>query len=263
MDSELRLLLKLSRGLPRVRGCGKLAAVLTRFYNRKSRPDVQMDVFGSQMLLTPSEALDGELLFCPQMYERLEMAHLRSYLRPGHVFLDAGANVGFYSLTASTLVGRTGKVLAIEANRANFERLQANLQLNAMQNVLPRNVGLSDKADVLRLGLNLSGNRGGHSFLAPGDGGEMVQCAPLLDVIREAGIDRIDAAKFDIEGFEFRVLEAFFSAKPPPSLVPRFIIIEQNRLLREKAGDALGLLRQQGFAVTKIKDQNYLAVRKV
>lgn len=261
MDSELRLLLKLSRRLPKMRGSGKVAGVLTSFYNRKPRPEVQAEVFGAQMLLTPREALDGQLLFCPQMYERLEMGLLRDFLRPGHVFLDAGSNIGFYTLTASQLVGPRGKVLAIEANRTNFTRLNNNLQLNNSANVIAHNVGLSDRTEVLRLGLNLSGNSGGHSFLAAGDGGEMVTCAPLLDVLREAGIESIDAAKFDIEGFEFKVLDAFFRAKPPQALIPRFIIIEQMRLLSEKAGDALALLRREGFTVRKIKDQNHLAVR--
>lgn len=189
------------------------------------------------------------------------MGLLRDFLRPGHVFLDAGSNIGFYTLTASQLVGPRGKVLAIEANRTNFTRLNNNLQLNNSANVIAHNVGLSDRTEVLRLGLNLSGNSGGHSFLAAGDGGEMVTCAPLLDVLREAGIESIDAAKFDIEGFEFKVLDAFFRAKPPQALIPRFIIIEQMRLLSEKAGDALALLRREGFTVRKIKDQNHLAVR--
>jgi FkbM family methyltransferase len=261
MNAELRLLLRVSRNLPRIRGSGKVAGVLTSFYNRKQRPDVHADVFGSRMRLTPSEALDGQLLFCPQMYERIEMVRLQRYLQPGHVFLDAGSNIGFYTLVASRRVGAIGKVLAIEADPTNFNRLQENLKLNAASNVVARNVGLSDKSEVLRLGLNLSGNRGGHSFLANGDGGEMIPCTPLLDVIREAGITRIDAAKFDIEGFEHRVLNAFFAANPPAALVPRFIIIEQNKLLRQKAGDALELLRGHGFKVLKIKDQNYLATR--
>jgi hypothetical protein len=58
------------------------------------------------------------------------------------------------------------------------------------------------------------------------------------------------------------VLDAFFRSNPPKELIPRFIIIEQMRLLSEKAGDALALLRREGFTVRLIKDQNYLAVRK-
>ena len=262
MDSELRFLLNFSRALPAMRGSGKVAGVLTSFYNRKHRPEVQAEVFGAQMRLTPGEALDGQLLFCPQMYELLEMRLLREFLKPGHVFLDAGSNIGFYSLTASQLVGPTGRVLAIEADRTNYARLSNNLKLNNSANVTAKNVGLSDRVETLRLGLNLSGNSGGHSFLAAGDGGEMVKCAPLLDVLRDAGIERIDAAKFDIEGFEFKVLDAFFRSNPPKELIPRFIIIEQMRLLSEKAGDALALLRREGFTVRKIKDQNHLAVRK-
>src|SRR5437867_1266193 len=95
MDNELRLLLKLSRCFPRVRGFGRLGGLLSRFYNRKDRPDVLADVLGHQMVLKPRECVDGALLFCPQLYERLEIKCLRRYLKPGGYFLDAGANIGF------------------------------------------------------------------------------------------------------------------------------------------------------------------------
>ena len=45
-----------------------------------SKARMQAKVFGAQMCLTPREALDGQLLFCPQMYERLEMGLLRDFL---------------------------------------------------------------------------------------------------------------------------------------------------------------------------------------
>jgi FkbM family methyltransferase len=261
-DVELRLLLKLSRRFPQVRGFGRMGGLVARFYNRKERREVVVDVLGHRMALDPKECVDSALLFCPHLYERLATRCLRHYLSPGGRFLDAGANIGFYSLIAADLVGPSGQVLAVEADPFNFRRLERNVSLSNLKDILIlRNVGLSDKSEILRLGLNLTGNRGGNSFIDKGDGGVMVRCESLLEVLAGAGVDRIDVAKFDIEGFEHRVLKGFLGSAPA-ACVPRAIIIEQNpRLLELGAGDALNLLREHGFAVSRIKDQDYLALR--
>ena len=47
-------------------------------------------------------------------------------LKPDAVFIDVGAHHGYYSLLASTMVGRGGKVLAIEASQHSFDLLQQN-----------------------------------------------------------------------------------------------------------------------------------------
>lgn len=41
---------------------------------------------------------------------------LQRRLKPGDVFVDVGANIGYYSILASRLVGARGKVVAIEAS---------------------------------------------------------------------------------------------------------------------------------------------------
>ena len=261
-DLELRLLLKVTRRFPRIRGFGRLGGLVARLYGRKDRPEIAIDVLGHSMALDPNECVDSALLFCPQLYERLEVQCLRKFLRPGDSFLDAGANIGFYSLVAAGLVGPSGRVLAVEADPATFEILARNATANRMESIITLvNAGLSDRSESLRLGLNLTGNRGGNSFLTDGDEGVSVKCEPLVDVLRRAGLERIDVAKFDIEGFEHRVLKALLESAPP-MMVPRVMIIEQNqRHLELGAGDAVGLLRQHGYEVSRIKDQNYLAIR--
>jgi FkbM family methyltransferase len=259
---ELRLLLRLTRSFPQIRGFGRLGGLIARFYNRKERPDVIFPVLGFRMVLQPGECVDDGLLFCPTFYERLVVKQLIGFLKPGHFFLDAGANIGFYSLLGASIVGSSGRVLAIEADQTNFAKLTANVELNEFgERVVLRNLGLSDSSGTLRLGLNLSGNRGAHSFLTQGDEGVMVQCEPLLDVLRAAGIEKIDVAKFDIEGFEFRVLKRFLESAPP-ALVPRVILLEQTSAHRKLgAGDALTLLRNHGFQINGINEDDYLAVR--
>src|SRR6266571_5902481 len=248
MDAELRRLLRLSRRFPRIRGFGRLGGLLSQIYTRKERPAVLVDVLGYHMALEPRECVDAALIFCPQLYEHFEIGYLKQFLQPGGYFLDAGANVGFYSLIAAGIIGPSGRALAIEADPTNFSKLTTNVTLNNLgETVILRNLGLSDRFETLRLGLNLTGNRGGNSFLDEGQAGVMVRCAPLFEVLNEVGLDHIDVAKFDIEGFEHKVLKKFLESAAP-KLLSRVIIIEQNaRHLALGAGDALALLREHGF----------------
>ena len=55
--------------------------------------------------------------------------------------------------------------------------------------------------------------------------GVRVRGRPLLDLLNEAEVNRVDAMKIDIEGFEVPVLEAFFNTATP-ALWPRFVIAE-------------------------------------
>ncbi len=56
-------------------------------------------------------------------------------LRPGGVFYDVGANVGFFSLIAGRLVGAQGQVCAFEPNPPNAAAIRDNAGLNGMTNV--------------------------------------------------------------------------------------------------------------------------------
>ncbi len=253
------MMLAVTRRLPAVRGSGRLANLLRRFYLRKPRKTVETKVLGFRMKLEPSECIDGGLLFYPRLYDRREVAYLRAHLRRGDVFIDAGANVGFYSLIASELVGREGRVLAIEADPYNHEKLLINLQLNDAQNVCAVNAGVSDRRENRRLGINTSGNRGGNSFLLERLTGVKVECFPLTDLVKGHRFEIIHGAKFDIEGYEFRVLSQFFE-EADPSLYPKFMIIERNpEWARLAGGDVIELVRRKGYAVRWSSEMNYIA----
>jgi hypothetical protein len=71
---------------------------------------------------------------------------LERLLRPGDVFVDAGANVGFYTLLASRLVGPTGRVLAIEMMPATADILRQHVAINDCTNVELVEKALSDRA---------------------------------------------------------------------------------------------------------------------
>ena len=233
MDYELKLLLAITRRLPRVRGAGYFANKLINFYRRKPRQKVITRIYDFILELEPNENVDAGLLFYPHLYDWRELEFIQQNLPRGGKFVDAEAYIGWYSLIASKIVGAEGEVIAIEANPYNAERLRRNIELNNIHNIHVFQVGLSDRREKLRLYLNLKGNRGGHTFAnfkgLKHTEGPMILCLPLLDILKKCKWDYIDGMKMDIEGFEYRVLKAFLS-EAPRTLFPRFLIVEVNPL---------------------------------
>ncbi len=225
MDITLKFLLALTRNMPKVRGMGKVSCAIRDFYARHPRSNVKTRIGDLTMTLNPNDSVEGELLFHPHLYEREEREFLMRQLRAGDTFLDAGAHLGFFSLDAAKRVGRQGKVLAIEAHPVTHARLKENFATNQLPQCLAVHQGLSDAPGELPLTLE-SGNSGANSFLIDrSDRSIIVKCDTLLHVLLQNGIQSIQAAKFDLEGFEFRVLKAFFQ-EAPRSLWPRFILVE-------------------------------------
>jgi FkbM family methyltransferase len=261
-DTELRLLIGLSRRFPRIRGFGWLAHLIQHFYIRRHRKRLQVDVLGFEMDLDPMESIDGYLLFAPQIYDYREFRLLAQLLRPGDTFLDAGANIGIYSLTASQLVTQTGCVIAVDASSFNAACLRRNCELNQITNVNCVHAGLSDKHEELTLACSDYGNKGGNSFLTTSNITEQVKCLPLLDLLTSVGVTKVDGVKIDIEGFEFRVLSKYIKLLDP-DLLPGFFIFEHNEAFDDRSGgDVRHLLEVSGYTVSPIWDQNYLATRR-
>jgi FkbM family methyltransferase len=216
---------------------------------------------GFQLNLDPAELVDCALLFFPDLYDAVELRYLEEHLVPGDVFVDAGAHIGLYALVASRLVGQSGHVLAIEPNPVTHERLRANLNINHITNVLPLRIGLSDRDEILRLSTGFEGCQGASTFLRVTEQGVEVTCRPLLGLLMERGITQVRGAKFDIEGFEYRVLGRFL-AEAEPDLLPEFIFVEFHpEWVSLAGGNVLELLARHGYRVVGSEALNYILER--
>lgn len=242
--NELKVLQYFGHKLPKVdRASGIANRVLKPLYNRKKREVVVTNVLGLKMELNPNETVDGNLIFCPQLYDYNEVKFLLENLNQDDCFIDVGANVGFYSLMASK---RTSNILAIEASPKTFNILKKNIALNDLT-VNAINIGLSDKEETLMLSKEDGRNSGGQSFINAGIEGIEVKCQPLLKVLEKNNIKKIKLMKMDIEGFEYKVLKPFLinSAK---SLYPKYIIVEfRKKEIESSTGNQIKLLEEYGY----------------
>lgn len=261
MNGELRILRALARCLPPVTGAGIVGNVIRDFYARGQRQRVVVDVLGVQMDLEPSENVDGSLLFAAHLYDRRELAVLLPLLAPGDIFVDVGSHIGLYALLAAARVVPGGRVVAIEADPRNHERLLDNIRRNPALPIETVNVAASDTEGTALLAQNTTGNRGGNSLVVGGDEAIEVPCRPLAAILAERRIEQVAGMKLDIEGMEFRVLRRYFEDVPAPGR-PRIIVYEHQPQWIDKAGgDASALLRQAGYREILATRINRVVVR--
>ena len=192
-------------------------------------------------------------VFMPWRWDATERRVMLEALPAEGVFVDIGANVGIYSAQAAAHLNRLGTVLAIEANPGLTDRLTFNLlSTRAALQEQPRieiiSTGISDASGTFTLYLD-DDNLGASSLLDKGADAPQVQvpCEPLLQVIRDQKLSRVDVIKCDIEGAEDRALIPFL-LDAPHHLLPHCFIFENNERLWQ--GPLLETLKQRDYLET-------------
>jgi FkbM family methyltransferase len=122
---------------------------------------------------------------------------------PGDVVVDAGANIGLFSLLASYRTGKEGVVLAIEPNPQNFQRLVSLVERNHLDNVrvFPYALGAPGQSEAWMAGDGIRSRVVGTST-----GQYAVRSVTLDDLVREQRV-RPTLLKMDIEGSECGAFE--------------------------------------------------------
>jgi FkbM family methyltransferase len=137
-------------------------------------------------------------------------------VEPGQVVVDAGANIGFFTVAAANAVGPNGHVLAVEPAGTTFAALERQITLNNLSQVTPLRAALGNRIGTMRLYLHGDSSR--HSLFPCGESiAEEILMTTLDTALAEAGLEHIDMIKIDVEGAEPMVLEGAteaLSARP-------------------------------------------------
>lgn len=115
-----------------------VARLLVRANDFHYAPGIAVsNVNGFRMLLYPKRGAIHKDLFLHGEREMMTTEFLKrsGVLGAGDVCLDVGANIGYYVLLESQLVGESGFVYALEPVKTNFALLKKNIALNRMGNV--------------------------------------------------------------------------------------------------------------------------------
>jgi len=158
------------------------------------------------MTLHFDSCLESAIYF--DAFEHTTCEVLSTVLRSGDVFIDVGANVGFFSMMAARLVGAQGKVIAFEPNPAAYALLRGTCNSNGYSHIVEiRECALSDVAKVVPFYVPAVGDSGLASLrpLPRLRAVERSVVARRLDD-EAAGLGKLKLIKVDVEGGELDVL---------------------------------------------------------
>lgn len=198
----------------------------------------------------------GQHLYATGEYEPATTRLIEACLAPGDVFVDAGANAGYFSLLAARIVGRAGRVLSFEPVPQIYRRLQENIGLNGYRHCQAFDAALSNADGDSEFFVGPKNHVGTSSLRALDKASRRIGVHTVrLDEILEAN-GRVDCIKIDVEGAECHVLEGMTGVlnRCRPDLIIE-ITPEYLKPLHRSTGDIQRILEPHGYRAFAIEDQ--------
>jgi FkbM family methyltransferase len=171
---------------------------------------------------------------------------------PGNTVVDIGANIGCFTLFASRRVGSTGRVIAVEPDAETFQRLQRNLTINNLNNVIAMQAAVAGEAGPI--GFHSCQNGLFSSMFSEVDGRsncgtiQRVDGFTLEHVMATNSVDRCHFLKLDGERAEHGIIRTM--SKETAARIYR-IGMELHQVKGPDENVLIRKLSEFGFALTR------------
>jgi FkbM family methyltransferase len=212
--------------------------------------------WGGILLIDSRESVLGPALLLKGLWEPDVTRWFQETLRPGQVLVDVGANIGYYSVLGSKLVGNAGHVFAVEAHPRMAELLHRNVIVNALHNVTTLHKAAWSSHDVLEFHMrrhfaanSSAGSLGTEGLQTLDDTEDLVkvEAEPLDDMLSDA--PSVDVIKIDVEGAEVQVVNGLvrtLGAHPEVKVMFEWSP-GQLEMVGNDPSELIGLMRGHGF----------------
>ena len=168
---------------------------------------VACTINGIAMRLNPEEAIQSVMM--AGLYEPEQSDWVNTRLGPGAVFVDIGANFGWFTTLAYSKVGNSGHIFGFEPSALAHGVVQEAFPTASYPNVMLVNAAVGREPGELTIYLPTGG--GVHSpsaFVSPGEFRPQIVPKVALDRFEPlASVPVIDLVKMDVEGSEPDVVE--------------------------------------------------------
>jgi FkbM family methyltransferase len=166
---------------------------------RTYRPRIVDHVYGGiRLRVKVGDKMSG-LWYDRDFDELPEVTFLKQKrLKPGALVFDLGAHQAVIALLLARIVGESGRVVAVEAGKYNFEIALENKFLNQAENLSIIRAAVAEKN-----GIPMSFSGGINGSVSPS--GELVSSSSIDALASEYGMP--DVVMLDLEGYENKALE--------------------------------------------------------
>lgn len=221
-----------------------IQACLLKFYALVVRTGVLSTSFGRLTFLTTYN-------WYKVLVEAGEIKSLQTYIKPGEVVIDIGANVGFFTKRFAKWVNNDGFVIAVEPETANFRQLLKNLDKAGTDDLVRTFKGVAaEEAGSLKLAINPI-HPGDHKI---GQKGIEVEAFTIDNLVEKESAPRVCLIKIDVQGAEERVLKGALETikRDRPAL-----FVEMDDVAMRKMGSSaegvINLLSDYGYDIQRLR----------
>ena len=163
----------------------------------------------SKMLLFPKRGGIHLELFLHGKREPMCTRYLvkSNILKKGDVALDVGANIGYYVLIESKLIGEKGRVYAVEPVLGNFRLLVKNVKLNSLTNVSTYQLAFGDYDGKNEIYISEHSNLCRMKTYSAKDivGTQEVQMETIDTFLQDKEIPKL--IRMDVKGYEYEIIK--------------------------------------------------------
>jgi len=182
------------------------------------------------------------LLFVAASFQRLfatgrlgkeyqDVYFLRNFIRKGDTCVDIGAHLGYYTFELSRLVGKEGRVVAVEPVGKFFNVLKKMVASRKIVNIRLEKVALGGEGKLVEIGIPVINKQKKFGYARLREINQELEYAETESVPNVKGdellasLDKLDFIKCDVEGAEVAVFKS----------MPQIISKHQPVLLLELA----------------------------
>ncbi|WP_265112371.1 FkbM family methyltransferase [Halosolutus halophilus] len=179
------------------------------------------------------------------------LGDILTHLEPDDVFWDVGANAGIYTCFAAAKLP-TGRVVGVEPNPNNVDRIEENLRLNGLSADVHERALMAER-DERTLKITEKAGAGEFGYLSDdASDGIRVETARGDDLVAE-GVPAPDVLKIDVEGAEMGVLRGMERAISECRLVYLDVVTSDSYYgSNASANEIYGWLRNRGFEIDRL-----------
>ncbi len=194
-----------------------------------SEKPVDLQYRGVKLRIRPfGNSIESNILFSSKFREYRELKTIKKFVNSSTLFLDIGANFGYYSLFAASFGAR--RCISFEPNPILINRINENVRINNFtKKITIAPYALGDKKGTVSL--QISKSELGSSAIGKNISSTEtieVQQKPLKRALQEFNEVHADIIKIDIEGYEDKVLFPYLNSLKKEHM-PSLIIIEENK----------------------------------
>lgn len=226
--------------------------------------NVKKQILGSEMYLDVKgdEGISRDL-FVYGIREPFNVKAMQKEIKPGDIVVDIGANIGYYALLEARLVGKKGKVYAIEPVPKNIELLTKNIELNNYSNieVFQMAIGSENKKDFIHISKlrNICSMAQQEIYRSTYTHKVPVQVITLDDFLKDKAYP--DLVRMDVEGYEFEIIKGMKETLKVNNPLKLFVELHLD-LLKDKAKSFLKTLKGFGFEVKMVSNEPVPSLQK-